>query len=248
MFELHAGDSLPRLVHMPDASVDAVITDPPYCSGGASARTRTLDPVKKYQQTGTQRQYPTFGGDNRDQRSYFAWATLWLAECYRIARETAPCLVFIDWRQLPVMTDAVQAAGWVWRGVVPWDKTEGARPNKGGFRAQAEYVIWATKGPVAVRPDSPCMPGVFRQVVRQADKHHLTGKPTQLMRELVRIVQPGGTVLDPFMGSGTTGVAALQAGLSFIGIEASPEIFSIAEQRIADARPPTEAEIALQTM
>ena len=47
--------------------------------------------------------------------------------------------------------------------------------------------------------------------VLQSDKWHTTGKPTALMRELVRCVPPGGTVLDPFAGSGSTGVAAVQA-------------------------------------
>ncbi len=233
--QLHNGSCLPLLMSMPDESVDAIITDPPYCSGGASIRTRAQDPVKKYEQTGTIRKHPTFGGDMRDQRSYFAWVTLWLEESYRITRNGGHCLIFADWRQLPVMTDAVQAAGWQWRGIIPWDKTEGARPTKGGFRNQAEYIVWGAKGAIHATPESPCLPGVFRQVVLQSDKHHLTGKPTALMQNLVRIVRPGGTVVDPFMGSGTTGVAAVQANLNFIGVEQSAEIFQTAQSRIETA-------------
>jgi len=113
LIQLHNGNCLPILTSMPSESVDAVITDPPYCSGGASAKLRTTqDPTKKYQNSGTIRTYPTFPGDNRDQRSFGMWATLWLEQCYRVARESAHCLVFTDWRQLPVMTDAIQAAGW----------------------------------------------------------------------------------------------------------------------------------------
>lgn len=235
MFELHVGDCLPFLAAMPDNVVDALVTDPPYCSGGASTRVRVQDPVKKYQQTGTLRQYPTFAGDNRDQRSFFRWVTLWLSEGYRICKDNAHCLIFTDWRQLPTMTDAVQASGFVWRGIITWDKTEGARPTKGGFRNQAEYVVWGTKGKIETHENSPCLPGVFRQVVLQADKHHLTGKPTNLMRELVRVVPAGGTVLDPFMGSGTTGVACVQMGLSFIGVEQNAVYHHIAQGRIQDA-------------
>jgi DNA modification methylase len=62
---------------------------------------------------------------------------------------------------------------------------------------------------------------------------HPTVKPTALMRYLCRLVTPpGGTVLDPFMGSGTTGVAAVAEGFFFIGCELSPEYLAIAEARI----------------
>lgn len=51
---------------------------------------------------------------------------------------------------------------------------------------------------------APVLPGVIRESVRKADKHHLTGKPNELMRQLVRICEADGRVLDPFAGSGTT--------------------------------------------
>ncbi|STB73759.1 prophage DNA methylase [Citrobacter koseri] len=67
--------------------------------------------------------------------------------------------------------------------------------------------------------------------------HHPTVKPTDLMRYLCRLVTPpGGTVLDPFMGSGSTGKAAVLEGFRFIGIEREPEYIEIARQRIAAAR------------
>jgi site-specific DNA-methyltransferase (adenine-specific) len=67
--------------------------------------------------------------------------------------------------------------------------------------------------------------------------HHPTVKPTDLMRYLCRLVTPpGGTVLDPFMGSGSTGKAAMLEGFDFIGIERDPEYVKIAEARIGAAR------------
>jgi DNA modification methylase len=69
-----------------------------------------------------------------------------------------------------------------------------------------------------------------------ARNHHPTVKPTDLMRYLCRLVTPlGGVVLDPFMGSGSTGKAAVKEGFRFIGIEREPEYFEIACARIADA-------------
>lgn len=66
---------------------------------------------------------------------------------------------------------------------------------------------------------------------------HPTVKPTALMRHLIRLVAPpGGTTLDPFTGSGTTGKAAMLEGMNFIGIELSPEYFEIASKRILHAR------------
>lgn len=72
---------------------------------------------------------------------------------------------------------------------------------------------------------------------------HATVKPVKLMAYLCRLVTPpGGTVLDPFMGSGTTGIAAIQGGFSFIGIEREPDYMEIAKARIAHAEKEKEDE------
>ena len=118
---LYHGDALGILYSLPDLVMDAVLTDPPYSSGGVTLGARQADPAHKYQQSGTKRQYPPMLGDTKDQRSWTMWCTLWLTECWRIARDGAPLLVFTDWRQLPSLSDAVQAAGWKWLGIVPWD-------------------------------------------------------------------------------------------------------------------------------
>ena len=82
-------------------------------------------------------------------------------------------------------------------------------------------------------------PGAFQSpnTNRQAQNHHPTVKPTDLMRYLCRLVTPkGGTVLDPFMGSGSTGRGAIREGFNFIGIEIDPEYCEISRLRInADA-------------
>lgn len=130
---------------------------------------------------------------------------------------------------------AVQVAGLVWQGIVVWDKTAGCRPQRGRFRSQAEYVVWASRGPLDARANPIVLPGVFAVQPRVGGKHHQVGKPEPLMEQLVRIVPPGGTVLDPFMGSATTGVAALRAGLNFIGCEMARGYFDVADKRLAAA-------------
>ena len=107
---LYQGDALRVLTTLPEASVDAVLTDPPYSSGGVTLGARQVDPAQKYQSSGTKKQYPPMLGDSKDQHSWIMWCTLWLGECWRIAREGAPLMVFTDWRQLPALSDAVQAA------------------------------------------------------------------------------------------------------------------------------------------
>lgn len=137
---LYQGDALAILTTLKSGSVDAVLTDPPYSSGGVSLSTRQADPAQKYQLSGVKRRYPPMLGDAKDQHSWAMWCTLWLGECWRIARDGAPLMVFTDWRQLPALSDAVQAAGWKWLGIVPWDKRS-ARPQMGRFRQQCEYVL-----------------------------------------------------------------------------------------------------------
>ena len=76
---------------------------------------------------------------------------------------------------------------------------------------------------------------------RGEDNTHPTVKPQELMKYLCRLVTPnGGTVLDPFMGSGSTGMAAKDEGFEFIGIEREKEYFEIAEKRISNYVPLTE--------
>lgn len=228
---LYQGDALAVLRGLPDAGVDAVVTDPPYSSGGQSTAARKADPADKYQSSNTKRTYPPMLGDNKDQRSFLAWAALWLSECWRIAKDGAPLLVFSDWRQVPIMSDAVQAAGWTWRGLVVWDKPT-ARPDKGRFRNQAEYILFASKGRHE-RATERCLPGVFRHSVDARRKVHLTGKPEPLLRDLLEVTKPGGLVLDPFMGGGTTGLACMGTGRRFVGVELSPEYYEIASTRIS---------------
>jgi site-specific DNA-methyltransferase (adenine-specific) len=226
---LYLGDTLHVLRTLPDASVDAVITDPPYSSGGLHRSDRNQSTGTKYVQTSTQIVRPDFQGDNRDQRSYLAWCSLWLSECLRIVKPGRPCLVFTDWRQLPTTTDAFQAGGFVWRGLVAWDKGRGVRPMA-GFSSQAEYIVWGTRGPADL--GSVYLDGVLRATVKQAEKEHQTGKPIGLMEQLLQIVPDGGTVLDPFAGSGTTLVAASRVGKRAIGIEIEPAYCAVTERRL----------------
>lgn len=228
---LYPGEALSTLKTLPDESIDAILTDPPYSSGGLSASARQRPPSEKYQQTGTKQRFDEFHGDQRDQRSFLIWATLWLAEAYRVAKPGSVCMMFTDWRQLPVMSDALQAGGWVWRSVVVWDKPT-ARPSKGEFKRQCEYVLVGTKGKFAPQ-HGRCLPGVYRHcIVTGKNRRHMTEKPVPLLRDLLEVTPEDGTVLNPFAGSASTAQACLETGRKFIGVEMSDAYFETACDRL----------------
>jgi site-specific DNA-methyltransferase (adenine-specific) len=239
---LHHGDALALMLTMDDASIDAIITDPPYSSGGLYRGDRAQRTAIKYTDAKRAAVLPDFSGDNRDQRSWLIWCTLWLTEAHRVTRpgartackasdgrraRTASC----DWRQLPTLTDAVQAGGWLWRGVLPWIKPD-PRPQFGRFSQAAEFIVWATHGP---RPlVGACMPGWWLADAPHG-RHHQTEKPMAVMRDLVKACPKDGTILDPFAGSATTGIAALAEGRRFIGIENTAAYADIAAARLGQA-------------
>jgi site-specific DNA-methyltransferase (adenine-specific) len=223
------GDSLRALGQLKDAGITDVMADPPYSSGGTFRGDRMLATSSKYQGPDARGLYAEFSGDNRDQRSFAHWSALWMGACREVVRPGGLIGVFTDWRQAPATSDSVQAGGWTWRGTAVWDKTEGTRPRRGAYRNQCEYLQWGSNG--AMGKDGICAPGVFRMAAQSERKHHIAGKPVALLIELLTIC--GGLVLDPFMGSGTAGLAALRTGRRFIGIEMDGAHFETARTRIA---------------
>jgi len=232
---LYLGDCLEILPTL--GAVDAIITDPPYSSGGFTRGDRMADTATKYQSTGLNSYLANFAGDNRDQRSWMLWMSLWLGQTMKILKGGGMVCLFSDWRQLPACTDALQIAGLVWRGIAVWDKVN-ARPMPDRFRAQAEFVVWATNGPRSLDTHSDPLyhDGVFAiKSPPSAEREHSTQKPVELMKRLVSVARPGEVVVDPFMGSGSTGCGCARTGRRFIGIELTEHYFDTACRRIADA-------------
>ena len=225
------GDSLSLMECMDNDCYHAVVTDPPYASGGLTTAERKASPARKYLSSS---RYLSFDNDTRDQSTHFLWSVMWMQEAIRITRHGGWLMVFSDWRQLPLTSDALQVAGWTWRAVVTWDKTEACRPHQGMFRNQTEFILIATRGSIGKEQDRPRVfpAGVFRHYLKPSDKMHLTGKPVPLMRHLMTVLPPGSRVLDPFMGSGTTLVAARDLGHVAHGIDLSPDNVRIAADRL----------------
>lgn len=218
---IYQGDVLIVLPQLASASANAVIADPPYCSGAINGANRTRQsPRHKYGSSDVAHGLSDFDGDQRDQRSFTYWSTLWLTECHRVTIPGGAVMVFTDWRQIPSITDAIQAAGWIWRGIIAWHKPA-VRVQIGRFTNSCEYIVWASKGPLS-RTGNPPFPGMYSHSAPHHSKRiHITEKPVPLLRKLTKIVPHGGVILDPFCGSGSTGTAALLEGHRFIGIELS---------------------------
>lgn len=229
---LYLADSLALLQQLPANSVDAVLTDPPYSSGGMVRGDRVQTTGVKYIQTGTKDMGEDFTGDNRDQRGFLLWSGLWIGEALRVLKPGGIVGAFTDWRQLPTTTDALQIGGAVWRGILPWHKPAG-RNTQGRYANNCEYFVWGTNGP---RPfEQGRTLGGFWQENPPRNKEHQTQKPVNLMRWLVTVTEPGETILDPFMGSGTTGVACALEGRRFVGADMLRGNVETAKARILEA-------------
>jgi len=243
---IYHGEALATLAALPEASCDVLLTDPPYSSGGMFRGDRARAVDDKYTQPGggggtplVKKSFGAFSGDARDQRSWLRWVGAWSWAATQVVRPAGYGFVFSDWRQLPAATDALQFGGWTWRGVIAWDKGQDrGLPVRGFFRSNVEFIAWGTNGPMQDRGDVSEFPGqaITAPVRSDADgpKVHPTQKPTALLTHLFGVVPGDGpyTVLDPFMGSGSTLVAAKYAGHKAIGIEVEERYCEIAAKRL----------------
>jgi hypothetical protein len=125
---LHA-DCIEVLQTLAENSFDALITDPPYSSGGQYRGDRMQSVTEKYSQSGAKAEClkHAFEGDNMDQRAWTSWTAYWLELCRKVVKPGGVAAIFIDWRQLPALYDAIQWGGWVVRGLIPWDKKNARR-------------------------------------------------------------------------------------------------------------------------
>ena len=136
--------------------------------------------------------------------------------------------------------DAINASPMRYKRACVWVKPDSTPQMNGQGPAQgAEHFVCAWAGQGFARWNAGGKRGVYTHCVNNAERHgaHPTEKPRRLMAEILGdFTCPDDTVLDPFMGSGTTGVAAVRMGRRFIGIEREPRYFEIACQRIEDAQ------------
>lgn len=232
---IHVGDCLDVMRGMEDASADAIVTDPPYCSGGFSESQRR-------QANGQGLRFETirdagwFTGDNMGTAGLAFLLRALAFEAARVVKPTGSMLVFCDWRMLATLQPVIESAGVRFQNLVVWDKGNAGLGT--GFRAQHELVMHFTFGSPAFH-DQSSGNVITTKRMPAAEREHQTQKPVDLMRRLVRVVAPeGGVVLDPFCGSGSTGVACVLERRGFIGVDRDVAHAETARRRILDTEEP----------
>lgn len=227
-WEVRLGDCLDPvsgLASLGDKSVDHVITDPPY---DAHTHSRGGKAVRRYD-----------GGADIGTIPFPP-----LEDVGPVAREIARltkrwALVFCAVRQIEQWAVAFEGEGWRVPRVMVWVKPD-ASPQFSGDRPGHGFEPIVLAHPVGrTRWNAGGMKGVYEclRIDRDSGWHHPTQKPRDLLDALVRdFTDAGETVLDPFAGSGTTGVACKRLGRSFIGWERDEKYHRIATKRIASTR------------
>lgn len=245
-YTLLHGDCLELLRTLPDNSVDAVVTDPPYCSGGfseAAKKSATYQGLRS--ETIRDGKEKWFTSDAMTSNGFLFLMRSVANESLRVLRDGGSMLCFCDWRMYAMLSASLESSGMRLQNMVVWDK--GGAGLGRGFRPQHEIVIHLVKG-VGVYYSNHGKNVYSTPRVHSTEKEHPTQKPDSLMRQLLRVVTPpGGVVLDPFMGSGSTGKAAILEGFRFIGCEREAEYVEIARARIKAAANERAQELPLAT-
>jgi site-specific DNA-methyltransferase (adenine-specific) len=217
--DLMLGDCLEGMGEIEPGSVDMVLTDPPY---GMSYRSNRRVRKEKFA--------PIANDDS------LAWLPAWFAEVYRVLRRDSATYCFCSWHHIDTFKRAFEEY-FTLKNVLVWVKNNhGSGDLTGAYAPKHEFVLFGHKGRSVFREKR--LPDVFDYPKVSSQKLvHPTEKNIDMLEVFVRnSSDPNAVVLDPFMGSGTTGVACMNTGRRFIGIERDPGYFDIAEARIMDAK------------
>jgi DNA modification methylase len=213
MITLKQGDCLELMKELLDKSVDCLITDPPY----GKRWTRGINGVGLLKEKNENPNNLKWDKE-RPKKDYFN-------EILRIGKNS------IIWGGNYFTDYLFPSNCWI-----VWDKDHTANQQRQMPYADCE-LAW-TSFNMVVRKFTLRVQGFISD---SEDKRvHPTQKPTELMRWVIQnYTKEGDTILDPFMGSGTTGVACKQLGRNFIGYELDPEYFEMAKRRIEETNEPT---------
>lgn len=225
--ELIHGDCLVEMKNIPDKSIDLIVTDPPYrlTSRGSSGT------MSGYWASSLSKQGKVFENNDIDIEEY-------LPEFYRVLKDGTHCYIMTNQSNLPHFLNVISKSSFKFIKCLIWDKC-----NKicGRYYMNCfEYIIMLRKG--RERTINDCGQGDILRVPNKKTKRndgkniHDSEKPITLMEILIsNSSNEGDCILEPFMGSGSTGVACINTKRDFIGIELNEEYFKIAEERINNA-------------
>ncbi len=235
---LYAGDCLEIMPRLHEASVDLIFADPPYflSNGGITCQSGRMAAVDK----GGWDKSRGFEGDHR-------FTLAWLGQCQRMLKPHGSIWVSGTSHIIHQVGAAMQELGFKLLNDITWVKTN-PPPNLSCryFTHATETIIWAAKNPKSKHKfnyqDMKAMNGGKQmtsvwtiEAPRKQEKlfgKHPTQKPLALLNLILQAASdPGDLVLDPFCGSGTTGLAAAALGRRFMGIESDPAYVDLSRQR-----------------
>lgn len=213
---IYHGDTRDVLPLLDLSVVEVIITDPPYSSGGFQESGKSAGSI------GT-RTTETIQYDNLSTRGYERLMRDVLRQCNQVDE----IYLFTDWRMWIPAFDAVEGAGWRVRNMLVWDKMQMGMGMP--WRNQHELIVFGKRAPAQIIDGKA---GNVLRVRRSGNKNHPTEKPVELMQQILANTV-ATTALDPFMGSGTTLVAAKALGRKAIGVEIDERHCEIAAQRLS---------------
>ena len=225
MITLIQGDCLEKMKDIADGSIDLTVTSPPYNLGSDH-------------HTGSKRHIPY--SDNLCEQEYQSTQINILQEIYRLTKDTGSILYnhknrIKNGEQITPYSWLLKTQ-WVVKQEIIW-VNRSQNFDKIRFYPWTERIYWLAKKPTTKLCNVLNHHDVFdfKEWKPVGTKgNHTRAFPVQMVQDLVSCFPDAQTVLDPFMGSGTTGVACKNLNRSFIGIEMDAEYFKIAESRIND--------------
>ena len=163
--------------------------------------------------------------------------TGWIPAAIERLRMGGSILVFTAWRNMGTLATALESSGCLVKEMLQWKKSNPMPRNRDRlYVTSCEFAIWATKGKgwVFNRQRETYENTIFEYpIVSAKQRIHTTQKPVELMQDLILIhSNPDDIVLDPFMGSGTTAIAAIRTGRRFVGFEIDDTYYTLANERI----------------
>jgi len=235
MFDLHLGDSLEVMKTLPDGSFDLVITSPPYnllnSSGGGFSGIKDhtwRNPALKNGYDGHDDCMP------RDE--YVAWQKAVLSECWRLLTPTGAIYYNhkprVQYGELEMPLDL--NPGLPLRQIIIWKRAGGINYSPTFYMPVHEWIMIFAKPDFRLISKGLSGMGDVWDMNQERNNPHPASFPIELPLRILETA-PAARVLDPFMGSGTTGVACAQKGIDFTGIEKGPKYYEMAKFRLERA-------------
>ena len=228
MIKLLQGDCLELMQSIPDCSIDLVVSDVPYhiISGGC---TNNAVYFKSMPSGMLSRRTSIYAKQGKIFKHNDIEFHEWLPSVYRVLKDNSHCYFMVNGRNLKDLQTEAEKVGFKYQNLLVWDKGN-CTPNRYYLNA-CEFILFLRKGN-AKNINNLGSKTIIR-VPNVRNKTHPTEKPVDLMKILIEnSSNENDTVLDPFMGSGSSGIAAKELDRNFIGIELDKDYFDIAKKRI----------------